>query len=135
MRLTIDNNRHQRRSGEPLLTQNRLPEQGVRTEPGHLWHADVTASPQAQMEELGKKSGVRPTGHGAEGPWLVCNRNSTVNQLLLLGVKAGGLSLSEETAGDRFLLTRWQLKSGCTMDRRGGLLTFWPTNDLDRQPP
>ena len=87
------------------------------------------------MEELGKKSGVRPTGHGVEGPWLVCNRNSTVNQLLLLGVKAGGLSLREETAGDRFLLTRWQLKSGCTMDRRGGFLTFWPTNDLDRLPP
>jgi hypothetical protein len=32
----------------------------------------------------------------------VCNRNNTVNQLLLLGVKAGGLSLREETAGDRF---------------------------------
>ncbi|CAE8656312.1 unnamed protein product [Polarella glacialis] len=76
------------------------------------------------MEELGKKSGVRPTGHGAEGPWLVCNRNNTVNRLLLLGVKAGGLSLREETAGDRFLLTRWLLKSGCTMDRRGGFLTF-----------
>jgi hypothetical protein len=87
------------------------------------------------MEELGKKGGVRPTGHGVEGPWLVCNRNSTVSQLLLLGVKADGLSLREGTAGDRFLLTRGQLKSGCTMDRRGGLLTFWTTNDLDRQPP
>jgi hypothetical protein len=47
------------------------------------------------MEELGKKGGVRPTGHGVEGPWLVYNRNSTVSQLLLLGVKAERLSLRE----------------------------------------
>ena len=47
------------------------------------------------MKERAKKGGVRPTGHGVEGPWLVYNRNSTVSQLLLLGVKADCLSLRE----------------------------------------
>jgi hypothetical protein len=38
---------------------------------------------------------VRPAELGAEGPWIVFNRNSTVCQLLLLGAKAYCLSLRE----------------------------------------
>jgi hypothetical protein len=67
-----------------------------------LGNADVPTSPQAQNGRIGEEERRDwLTGHGVECPWLVCNRNSTVNQLLLLGVKADGLSLREETAGDR----------------------------------
>ena len=45
--------------------------------------------------EIGGRGGERPAELGMEGPWIVYNRNSTVCQLLLLGVKADCLSLRE----------------------------------------
>jgi hypothetical protein len=69
-----------------------------------------------------------------EGPWLVYNRNSTVSQLLLLGVKADCLSLREgqqETGSSNSRAAEEWLHDG----RRGGLSPFWTTYDLDRQAP
>jgi hypothetical protein len=93
---------------------------------------------------------VRPTELGVEGPWLVYNRNSTVCQLLLLGVKADCLSLREgqqETGSSNSRAAEEWLHEG----RWGGLSRaaeewlhqdegeashlFWTTHDLDRQPP
>jgi hypothetical protein len=58
-----------------------------------------------------------------EGPWLVYNRNSTVSQLLLLGVKADCLSLREgqqETGSSNSRAAEEWLHDG----RRGGLSRF-----------